>query len=75
MSISPARSQAIARLREAVIVRCNHTIQTIAERENAKKEIHNACVGCYKEGISRTQVQVIVKAIVSEFQIAEPEKA
>lgn len=38
-------------------------------KEEADKNVYDACVGCYNSGVTRTEIKPIIDAITSEFVV------
>lgn len=66
------RSKAVYRLHSSLVRRSLAVNATEEEKDAATKEIYYACLDCYEQGISRTQVHKIIKSVSAEFNVASP---
>ena len=70
MALPKDRSLAIGQLYEAVRLRSQANDKTEKEKTALDRMVYDACLRCYEQKVTRTDVRVIIDAVVSEFRQA-----
>lgn len=70
MTLPKDRSLAIGQLYEAVRLRSAAADKTNEEKAALDREVYEACLRCYEQKVTRTEVRVIIDAVVGEFRQA-----
>lgn len=71
MTLNQERSLALGQLHEAIIIRAHAEGGKQIDKKEADRKIYEACLNCYKTGISRTDVSISIKATAQEFRGAK----
>lgn len=67
-AIPETRSLAVGKLHAAIVLRTRANQGTELDKESADKAVYEACLNCYANKISRTEVRTIIQAVASEFK-------
>lgn len=68
MALPKDRSLAIGQLYEAVRQRAQADDKTDEQKAAIDRIVYNACLKCYEQKVTRTQVRSIIDAVVGEFR-------
>jgi hypothetical protein len=71
MALTPARSKAVGALYEAICLKTQSIDKSEKEKAVIDHKVYQACLRCYANEVSRTEIKQIINAVVAEFKQSE----
>jgi hypothetical protein len=71
MALTPARSKAVGALYQAICLKTQSIDKSEEDKAVIDHKVYQACLRCYANEVSRTEIKQIINAVVAEFKQPE----
>jgi hypothetical protein len=68
MSLTPGRSKAVGVLYQTIYLKTQAADKSEEEKAIIDEKIYQACLKCYANDVTRTEIKQIINAVIAEFK-------